>query len=73
MNQGLDGFEQPPSGDGPLTVDEALQYADDFGPDWDGAALRALADEVRRLRAELDFWRTGATHDTHTSVLQLTK
>jgi len=48
--------DEPPTGDGPLTVDEALHYADGFGPsDWDGAALHTLADEVRRLRAELEL------------------
>lgn len=53
MTMATGGVEEPPSGDGPLTLEEALQYADDFGPEWDGEALRVLAAEVRRLRSEL--------------------
>lgn len=59
-----------------MTLEEALQWADVFGPlqsippDGDGPALLTLAAEVRRLQAELHS-RTTYVHNgilvTHTN------
>jgi hypothetical protein len=64
------------AGPSALSLDDALEYADDFGDDWDGAALHVLAAAVRDLQAKLSaatLYQNAKVADDHAAEIELVR